>query len=139
MKSINRVMLLGRLGVQPELTAGKNGPYTRLSVATDRYRGKNQETTTDWHSVFVFGEDAERCVRFLGKGAQLFIEGNLSYWKQDKKGEERENSYRNSIHADRVHFITYGHSLERTAAAGGLTENLDNSSTSRNHNAVAHL
>lgn len=138
MKSINRVMLFGRIGLQPELTTGKNGqPYTRLSVATDRYHGKGQESTTDWHSVFVFGDEAERCVRWLGKGAHVFVEGNLNYWKQDKKGEEKQNPYRNSIHADRVHFITYGQSLERSATAGA--ENLDNSSTSRNHNAVAHL
>jgi single stranded DNA-binding protein len=138
MRSINRVMLFGRIGHPPELTTSKNGqPFTRLSVATDRYRGKDHDSTTDWHSVFVFGEEAERCVRWLGKGAHVFVEGNLNYWKQDKKGDERENPYRNSIHADRVHFITYGQPADRTTATGA--EILDNSSTSRNHNAVAHL
>jgi single-strand DNA-binding protein len=136
MKSINRVFILGRLGHPPELTTSKNGqPYTRLSVATDRYRGPDVDMSTDWHSVFVFGEEARKCVRWLNKGAQVFIEGNLNYWKRDKKGDERENPYQNAIHADRVHFMSYGQPLDQARAV----ENLDNPSTSRNHNAVAHL
>lgn len=136
MRTINRVMLMGRIGNPPQLVEGKNGrPYTRLSIATDRYKGKEKESETDWHSVFVFGDDAQRCAEYLGKGAIVFVEGNLNYWKEAKDGLERENPYKNAIHADRVHFISYGKRLDRAAGA----ENVDIPASTRNHNAVAHL
>lgn len=136
MKSINRVFILGRLGHPPELTTAKNGqPYTRLSIATDRYRGPDLEAAVEWHSVFVFGEEAKNCARYLNTGAQLFVEGNLNYWKRDKKGHERDNPYQNAIHAERVHFMSYGQPSNSAVAV----ENLDNPPGSRNHNAVAHL
>lgn len=98
-------------------------------------RGLTVRGATDWHSVFVFGDEAQRCVEYLKRGALVFVEGNLSYWKQAKNGIERENPYKNAVHADRVRFITYGKTLERSVGA----ENLDNPNSSRNHNAVAHL
>ncbi len=137
MKTMNRVFLMGHIGQKPELVQSKNGrPYTRLNIATDRYRGRDEEEGTDWHSVFVFGDDAQRCVDFLGSGALIFVEGNLSYWKKPaENGESRDNPYKNAVHADRVRFITYGKTPDKTAGA----ENLDNPTAPRNHNAVAHL
>ena len=133
MKTMNRVFLMGNLGVKPELRHSKAGkPYARLSVATRRYRGPEQEETTEWHSVFVFGEEAERCSKWLDRGAQVFVEGALSYWKLDKEGE---TEYRNAINAERVSYISYGKSPGNAMDV----ENLDNHSTPRNHNAVAHL
>lgn len=127
-KTMNRVFLMGRLGARPELKTSKTGrPYARLSVATDRYQGKEALPKTEWHSVFVFGNEAETCHRHLNPGAQVFVEGSLSYWQLE--GESSDKKYKNAINADRVNFISYG----RTA------EGVDNSGTSRNHNAVAQL
>lgn len=140
MKTMNRVLLIGHLGRTPELMQSKNGQsYTRLNLATHRFQGYDEKgekkEATDWHSVFVFGPLAERCTRFLGSGAFVLVEGRLNYWREDKDGDLREKPYRNAIHADDVHFITYRGS--RTEAPN--VENLDIPDSSRNHNAVAHL
>lgn len=133
MKTMNRVFLMGHLGADPELRPSKSGrPYARLSLATERYMGPDAEKQTDWHSVFVFGDEAQRCANWLRKGALVFVEGSMSYWKLDKAGDDRESPYRNAIHADQVRFITYGRSA-------GVAENLDNPGAAINHNAVAHL
>jgi single-strand DNA-binding protein len=127
-KSINRVFLMGHLGQKPELKTSRSGrPFTRLNLATARYRGPDSEDSTDWHSVFVFGDEAERCAKWLDKGALVFVDGSLNYWKSE--AEQPEKRYQNAISADRVNFITYGRHLET----------VDNSGTPRNHNAVAHL
>lgn len=136
MKTMNRVFLMGHLGHPPELMQSKNGkPYTRLNLATERYRGPGEDKATDWHSIFVFGDDAQRCADSLGKGALVFVEGNLSYWKMASNGENRDTPYKNAVHADRVRFITYGKSADHAVSM----ENLDNLAAPRNHNAVAHL
>jgi len=136
MKTINRVFLMGHLGAKPELRLSKAGkPYTRLSLATRRYRGPDEDEATDWHSVFVFGAEAERCANWLDRGALLFVEGTLSYWQVTKEEENRAFPYRNAINADQVRFISYGKSMDNSVAL----ENLDNPDSPRNHNAVAHL
>lgn len=141
MKTMNRVMLIGHLGRKPDISQSKSGkPYTRLNLATHRFMGYAEsgeaKELTEWHSVFVFGPLAERCHRFLDKGALLMVEGRLSYWREDKDGELRDKGYRNAIHADDITFITYrGNRVD----AGAETENLDIPDGSRNHNAVAHL
>lgn len=136
MSSVNRVILVGNLGGKPELRESKGGkPYTCLRLATHRYRGPEQEKATEWHSVFAFGQDAERCVEWLNKGAMLYIEGSLSYWQLNKDGEKRDYPYRNAINAERIQFLTFGKAHEE--AIDG--DNLDIPTTPRNHNAVAHL
>ena len=58
-RTINRVELLGRVGIDPEMTYTPNGvAVTRLRLATDRYR-KNGEDATDWHTVVVWGKQGE--------------------------------------------------------------------------------
>jgi|GEM_PF-1727183 len=130
-KSMNRVFLMGHLGQKPEMRSSKEGKtYARLRLATSRYRGPDAEPGTDWHSVFVFGNDAQACVQYLEKGAMVFVEGNLRYW-ETASDEPEKNRYQQAIAADQVRFITY--------SGRGSLENVDNSVPPRNHNAVAHL
>jgi len=91
---LNRVMLLGNLGADPELRSTNSGESVlRLRVATnERYqdREKNWQNRTEWHSVTVWGKRAEALHRILSKGSNLFIEGALrtsSY--DDKEGVKR--------------------------------------------------
>jgi len=83
MASVNKVILLGRLGNQPELRrTPSNRAVTELRVAisdtwTDRVSGQKQEKT-DWFSVDVWDKQAENCERYLTKGRELYIEGRLS-------------------------------------------------------------
>jgi single stranded DNA-binding protein len=90
MKSMNRVFLMGHLGGAPELRTSKNGnPYTRLRLATNKFMAKEdgtKDTKTDWHSVFVWGDDANRCAEYLRTGALVFVEGSLSYWEVALEG-----------------------------------------------------
>jgi single-strand DNA-binding protein len=135
MRSVNRVFLMGHLGQQPELQKSRAGrPYTRLNVATNRHwvNDDGKQEKSDWHSVFVWGEQAERCVEFLRKGAKVFIEGSLTYWRLNE--DLPQKTYKNAIQADRVHFISYGRPTEVASAL----ENLDNPESARNHDAVAH-
>ena len=80
MASLNKVLLIGRLGRDPELryTQG-NTAVTTLSVATsdswsDRQSGEKKERT-EWHRVVVWGRQAENCEKYLSKGRQVFVEG----------------------------------------------------------------
>lgn len=108
MASVNRVILLGRLGNQPELRkTANNNSVTELRIATDRrFKGRDDEWVeqTEWHSVVVWGKQAETCERYLNKGREVFVEGRLQTrdWEDQKTGQKR---YKTEIVADRVQFV----------------------------------
>ena len=104
---LNRVMIIGRLGADPELRYTQAGqPICSLRVATDEsYTDKdgNRVERTEWHSVVTFGKTADHCNQFLRKGSLVYVEGKLSTRKwQDQKGQDR---YTTEIRADRVQFL----------------------------------
>lgn len=104
---LNKVMLIGRLGRDPELRYTANGtPMTTLRIATDEsYVDKegNKVDRTEWHSVVVFQRQAENCANYLGKGSLVFVEGNLQTRKwQDQQGQDR---YSTDIVANTVRFL----------------------------------
>jgi single-strand DNA-binding protein len=88
---INRVILVGRLGKDPEGTYLPNGgPVVNFSVATDEsWKGKdgNKQDKTEWHNIKVFGKLAEICAQYLVKGKLVYLEGKIqtSTW-EDKEG-----------------------------------------------------
>jgi single-strand DNA-binding protein len=101
--SVNKVILIGRLGADPELKhtpAGK--AVCNLSLATDEYAGKDQPKRTEWHRVTVWGEQAESCAKFLSKGRETYVEGRLQTRSWEKDGQKR---YSTDVVADRVVFI----------------------------------
>jgi len=94
--SLNKVMLIGNLGQDPEIRSFQNGgKVCNLRIATseqwkDRNSGERQERT-EWHSVAIFSEGLiSVCERFLRKGSKVFIEGQLRTRKwQDQQGNDR--------------------------------------------------
>lgn len=104
---LNKVMLIGRLGRDPELRYIQSGaPVATLSVATDENytdRDGNRVEKTEWHKVVVWNKQAENCNNYLSKGSLVFIEGSLQTRKwQDQQGQDR---YTTEIRAQRVQFL----------------------------------
>ena len=104
---LNRVMIIGRLGADPELRYTQSGsPVATLRIATDEtYTDKNgnRVEAVEWHRVIVFQKSAERCNQYLGKGSLVYVEGKLTTrkWKE-QNGQER---YTTEIRAERVQFL----------------------------------
>ncbi len=92
---MNKVMLLGNLGRDPETRHTTNGtPVTRFSVATNRHwrdRDGNRQEATDWHQVICFARQAEIAGEYLKRGRQVCVEGRLqtSSWDDAETGERR--------------------------------------------------
>ncbi len=94
-RGLNKVMLIGNLGQDPESRTMPSGStVTNLRIATaeqwkDKQSGERQERT-EWHSVSMFGRLAEIATEYLRKGSQVYIEGRLQTRKwQDKQGNDR--------------------------------------------------
>ena len=95
--SLNKVLLIGRLGADPEVKQMVNGKsVARLSLATsqswkDKNTGEKKEKT-EWHRIVVFNEGLVNVVQqYLKKGAQIYVEGQLSTrkWKDEKSGQDK--------------------------------------------------
>ena len=106
MAGVNKAIILGHLGRDPELRYLQNGqPVCKLNIATSRkYTNKNNESVeeTEWHRVSVWGKQAEHCNNFLTKGRQVYVEGRLRTSSYDKEGQQH---YTTEIVADTVQFI----------------------------------
>src|SRR5437016_1390990 len=97
-KSVNKVILVGRLGRDPELKYTANGvPFCRFSMATDdvwndKSSGERQERT-EWHNIVVWDRLAEICNQYLTKGRLVYIEGSLQTreW-DDQEGHKRKTT-----------------------------------------------
>jgi len=94
-RGVNKVILIGHLGADPETRAMPSGAtVANLRIATteswkDKQSGEFKEQT-EWHTVVLFGRTAEVAAEYLKKGSQVFIEGRLRTRKwQDKEGKDR--------------------------------------------------
>ena len=95
--SLNKVLLIGRLGADPEIKQMVNGKnVARLSLATSQtWKEKNtgeKKEKTEWHRIVVFNEGLVNVVKqYLKKGAQIYVEGQLSTrkWKDEKSGQDK--------------------------------------------------
>src|SRR6266849_8336164 len=115
MASVNKVILVGNLGRDPETRYTTGGDaVTNIRVATtDTWKDKNGEKQerTEWHTVVFFGRQAEIAGEYLKKGRQIYVEGRLQTRKwQDKEGQDK---YTTEIVADRMQM------LGSRAGAGG--------------------
>lgn len=104
---LNKVMIIGRLGQDPDLKYATTGmPICRFSVATDESyqdRDGQRQEKTEWHRVVTFQKQAENCSNYLHKGSLVFVEGSLSTNKwTDQQGQTR---YTTEIKAQRVQFL----------------------------------
>lgn len=107
MAGINKVILVGRLGADPEVkTISGGNTVARLNLATSENwtdkEGQKQERT-EWHRVVVWGKLADLCGRYLSKGRQVYVEGRLQTrsW-EDQQGQKR---YTTEIVANTVQFL----------------------------------
>ena len=104
---VNKVFLLGNLGKDPEVRHTQGGTtVANLRIATTERRPDGNggwQDQTEWHSVVVFGKQADNVKKFLTKGRQIFVEGSLRtrQW-QDQQGQKR---YSTEIVARDIRFV----------------------------------
>jgi single-strand DNA-binding protein len=119
MASVNKVILLGNLGRDPETRYTTGGDaVTNLRIATsEQWKDKSGEKQerTEWHTVVLFGRTAEIAAEYLKKGRSVYIEGRLQTRKYtDKEGVEK---YSTEVVADRMQLI--GGAREGGGGSGG--------------------
>lgn len=107
MASVNKVILIGNLGADPEVRYLPSGDaVANLSLATtDKFKDRSGEMqeVTEWHRVSFFGKTAEICGQYLKKGSAVYVEGSLRTRKwQDKEGNDR---YTTEIRGDRMQML----------------------------------
>ncbi len=107
MVSLNKVMLIGNVGNDPEMRFTPNGsPVTSFRLATNRVYTtpdgeKKQET--DWFTVIAWNKLAEQCNQFLNKGKLVYVEGRLH--NRSWEGQDGQKHYRTEVIANRVTFL----------------------------------
>ncbi len=108
MASVNKVILVGRLGKDPEIRSTPGGTsVAKFSLATDdRYTDKNGEKQerTEWHNIVAWGKLAEICGQYLRKGKLIYIEGSIrtDTWDDKETGQKR---YRTDIVANQMQML----------------------------------
>jgi single-strand DNA-binding protein len=108
MASVNKVILIGNLGRDPEVRTTPSGQtVASFSVATSESfndRSGARQERTDWHNITVWGKQAEICSQYLKKGRSVYIEGRISYSQYEAK-DGTGKRYRTEIVAQRVQFL----------------------------------
>ena len=119
--SLNKVLLIGRLGADPEIKQMVNGKnVARLSLATsqtwkDKNSGEKKEKT-EWHRIVIFNEGLVNVVQqYLKKGAQIYVEGQLSTrkWKDEQSGQDKYST----------EVVIQGFNSSLTMLGGGASQN----------------
>ncbi|WP_027360241.1 single-stranded DNA-binding protein [Desulforegula conservatrix] len=114
MAGVNKVIIMGNLGRDPELSYTQGGmAVCKFSIATSK-RKKDGTDVTSWHRCTAFGRTAEVITQYVGKGSQLYVEGELSYGQYEKDGIVR---YTTDIYVNEFAFV---------GAAKGGQQNHDN-------------
>ena len=127
--SLNKVLLIGRLGADPEIKQMVNGKsVARLSLATsqswkDKNTGEKKEKT-EWHRVVVFNEGLVNVVQqYLKKGAQVYIEGQITTrkWKDEQSGQDKYST----------EIVIQGYNSSLTMLGGGGGGAISNDTTAQ--------
>ena len=131
--SLNKVLLIGRLGADPEIKQMVNGKsVARLSLATsqswkDKNTGEKKEKT-EWHRIVVFNEGLVNVVKqYLKKGAQIYIEGQISTrkWKDEQSGQDK--------YSTEIVIQGYNSSLTMLGSSGGgISNDMSNQQINKN-------
>ena len=133
--SVNKVIILGRLGQDPEIRYTPSGAAVcNFSLATSESwtdkSGQKQEKT-EWHRIVVWGKLAELCNQYLSKGRQAFVEGKLQTRSWDDQNGQKK--YTTEINATTVQFIG-GQAQPGMNQIAGATNNNYNQSSNQNNN-----
>ncbi|MBS2016056.1 MAG: single-stranded DNA-binding protein [Deltaproteobacteria bacterium] len=119
-EGLNKVMLLGNLGADPELKMTQGGQAVlKLRLATtESYLDRNntRQERTEWHSVTLWGKRGEALAKFLTKGERIFVEGSLRTSSYEKDGEKR---YRTEINANNIILAGRGKGAGDEMGGGG--------------------
>jgi single-strand DNA-binding protein len=124
MSGVNKVIIVGRLGADPEVKTVSGGTQVaRLSVATSETwndRDGNKQERTEWHRVVVWGKLADLCGKYLSKGRQVYLEGRLQTrsW-EDQQGQKK---YTTEVVAQTVQFLGGGQGASAGSGAGQSSE-----------------
>ncbi len=120
MGSVNKVILVGNLGADPELKyTPTNRALCNLRIATTEVykdKGGQRQEKTEWHRVTVWGDSAQNCAKYLAKGRSVYVEGRLQTRSYDKDGQKH---YATDVVADRVVFLGSGGGAGAGAGEGG--------------------
>ena len=120
MGSVNKVILVGNLGADPELKyTPSNRALCNLRIATTEVykdKGGQRQEKTEWHRVTVWGDSAQNCSKYLAKGRSVYVEGRLQTRSYDKDGQKH---YATDVVADRVVFLGGGGGGGGGAEGGG--------------------
>lgn len=108
MASLNKVMLIGNVGKDPEMRFTPNGnPVTTFSLATNRVgpstESGERKKETEWFSIVTWNKLAENCNQFLTKGQKVYVEGRLQTRSWD--GQDGQKHYRTEVVANTVLFL----------------------------------
>ena len=125
MASLNKVMIIGNVGGEPEMRFTPDGkPVTSFRVATNRvYTAQDGERKqeTEWFSVVAWSKLAEQCNQFLGKGRLVYVEGRLRTRSWDDQSGQRR--YRTEVIAERVNFLDKRDSSVSEDRSGQVADN----------------
>jgi single-strand DNA-binding protein len=118
MLGVNKVILVGNLGADPEVRySGTGTAVTNFRVATsENWTNKEggKETRTDWHRVVAFGKLAEICAEYLSKGKQVYVEGKL----RTRSWDDKEGNKRWITEVVASNMVMLGQSAEQSKAMG---------------------
>jgi len=117
--SVNKVILIGRLGKDPEVKYTPSGaPVAKFSLATDeafKDRSGEQQKRTEWHNIIAWNKLAEICGQYLTKGKQVYIEGSIRSRQWEDQAGNKRTAY--EIIARTMQMLGSKADSERTAAA----------------------
>ena len=126
MAGVNKVILIGNLGADPEVRYSPDGTaVAKFNIATsDQWKDKNtgeMKKSTEWHRIVAFRRLGEICGEYLAKGKQVYIEGSLrtNQW-QDKDGNKR---YTTEIIASKMQMLGSRDSYDNTGGGAGFRNN----------------
>jgi single-strand DNA-binding protein len=118
MAGLNKILIIGNLGTDPELRYTPTGnPVTQFRIASTRTyttSAGERRQETEWFTVIAWNQLAEQCNQFLSKGRRVYVEGRLR--SRTWEGQDGKQRFVNEINAERVLF------LDRQAAPGGPGE-----------------
>jgi single stranded DNA-binding protein len=122
-EGLNRVMLIGNLGADPELRYTQGGQaILKLRLATtERYKDKagERQERTEWHSVILWGNRAEALSKILEKGRTIYVEGRLQTSSWDKDGVKH---YKTEVNATEILLLGGGRGEQRAPSSNKHTE-----------------
>lgn len=106
MAGLNKVMIIGNLGADPEMRFTPNGnPVTsfRVAASSTRVIDGERRDETEWFSIVAWNKQAETCNQFLSKGSKVYVEGRLR--TRSWEGQDGQKRYRTEVIANRVLFL----------------------------------